>query len=270
MPAQTIAHIVGIALMSTQLSPNHHLQTIIPKIPNDYAGSIEAHVAFIAFDARALADHGKEWTPTAFPKVNGMQWIRLNGDRVVITVEGAVDNKRMVSAPLDLPKITNCCPGATIRKEFAPPAKGMPRANEDAAIIDFPTAYEAHGCNGHNGRADTLVTLRSSEFVRLSAGPKKWIRLRAGSEFYIANAPKQYIEGSGARTNAFMQHDTSTAHYNVYYGMIDAPGCLAWLACATAPSHPCKASFVTLGHDTSPPGGTWGIMDINCSDSQYP
>lgn len=273
MAASTIVHIVGIALMSTQLSPDHHLQTLMPKMPNINAPKVEQHVAFIAFETKdLLRDKGRDWTPRTFPKVAGMQYVVLNEDRVTITVEGANGHDAFASSSLDLPSLSSCCPDADIDKRFAPPLKGMPKDNLDAAIIDFPKAYEAHGCNATgavNGRGDTLVTLQKGEAVRLSAGPKKWIRLRAGAYVYIANAPKTYIDPTSTPMNITMQHDDATAHYNAYYGMVTVKNCKSWSACASAPSQQCNAAFVTHGAKT-PPDVHWSIIDINCSDSQYP
>lgn len=267
MPAaQTIAHIVGIVVMSTNLSANHHLQAVVPFVPGPHP---EQHTAFIAFDKADYKD-SRGWTVADLKPVSGMQWVPLDGVRVEISVDGTGNTRFTEPGPLALPRIsTDCCGRRDMLREFRPPEHGMPKPkNSDAAIIDFPKSQLAEACNTGSGRVDTLVTMPAGSRVRIEAGPKKSLILRAGATFYIANLPSTFIAGQQPAQHIMID---PLAHYLAYYHMLQPGTCQTWRLCAPRTAvKDCSANFTMRGVVEPPFEQAMRFLDINCSDSQYP
>lgn len=285
---QAVAQTVGIILLSTSLSPDNHLQALIPRIQHD--ANVEDHTPFIAFNSCDLIG-SSGWTIARFGPVDGMLYVKLDGDRVKVTTayEPATVQRQTNQRPADdfgqpqhleigLPSLTakSCCGvRAQLRADYTPPRPlnaELDATSRLAALIDFPGAQSADACAGNtaeNPRVDTLITLPPGDTVVISAR-QKTLRLKGGAHVYIVDFPSSFLAGTESHTH-------TENHYLVYFGMLDYASCNKdWRMCAGAKGPDCHTPFKRPGGKvvtTVPDDGFshWAArVDINCSDSQYP
>jgi hypothetical protein len=266
--ATAVVHFIGIVAFSTQLSPDHHLQALMPRIPArppaaTQALDIEPHVAFLAFPKDALVD--KNVSLEAFPKESSMVWIRLDGARVSILPEGR-RVKEQATTPSGLPSLRGFCPAMTkLSADFRERAfRGA------AAVFDVPVgktvACEARVNQKDIGRIDTELTIPNGGTIRIEiANPKKTILLRGDTIVYAAHLPKSFFNPS--------LHDHGTEpHYMAYFAM-NAKGVCRPKRLFNPPrvADQCSSVMVMAHHDVvlqahhDDP-----FTDVQCSNSQWP
>jgi len=286
--AQAIAQTVGIILLSTQLSPDNHIQALIPRIQHD--AQVEDHTAFITFDSCDMIG-SSGWTINRFTHVDGMLYVKLDRDRVKITTESAKPARRVDRGiadtddaprrqPIDLglPHLrdTACCGGkAHLRDEYVPPLDlnaQLDNTSALAALVDFPGATDAQACRGTAGssaRIDTQIMLPPGDTVVISARGKT-LRLKGSARVYIVDFPTSFLEGTA-------DHVHRENHFLVYFEMLAGAKCNNdWRTCAGHAGGDCAAPFRRPGGHplTVVPNdafNNWAArVDILCSDSQYP
>jgi len=285
--AQAIAQTVGIILLSTQLSPDNHIQALIPRIRHD--AKVENHTPFIAFNSCDLIG-SSGWTIKHLTAVDGILYVELDRDRVKVTTESAIapspghgiDDSNLTphhqAVDLGLPHLIDpkkCCGGkASLSPDYTPPKAldaELDSSSKLAALVDFPMANSAGACagtTGDNPRIDTLITLPPGDTVIISSRQKS-LRLKGGAHFYVVDFPTSFLDGTA-------DHSHTENHFLVYFEMLDGATCKDWHSCAgNAGGGDCQAPFRRPGGalPTAVPDGFnhWAArIDINCSDSQYP
>lgn len=309
MPSTTAAtaliHFIGIVVFSRELSPDHHLQALMPRIsgsgpivrraavgthPPLPLVSVESHTAFIAF---ATCDYVSStgWAPAGMETVPGQLFVRLDGERITIIpsigpARSTDVNSRRQPLPstfeagnsneLLLPHLQKtCCPAMTkLKPDFQPPDfRGA------AAVFDIPYGNaSACGANAPGvqwSRIDTRVTIDNDGYLTISAkkdNKTKEIRLRGGAQVYVANLPSDFLE-PGVHT-----HIASAPHFMAYFQMSESPNsCSNWTVPVVKPC--ATPSLWREGIQGTPPpvppGTSTSILefarvDFECSNSLWP
>jgi len=283
---QAVAQTVGIILLSTALSPDNHLQALIPRIQHD--ANVEDHTPLIAFNSCDLIG-SSGWTISRLGPVDGMLYVKLDGDRVKVTTASEPATVQQTTQrsnnddfgqhhlEIGLPPLSACCKKPEkLLPEYTPPVPlnaELDPSSRLAALLDFPGAQSAEACAGSaadNPRVDTLITLPPGDTVVISAR-QKTLRLKGGAHLYVVDFPSSFVTGAS-------DHVHAENHFLIYYGMLEKPSCNPdWRKCAKGGGQiGCLAPFKRPGGaspavDLNDSFHHWAArVDINCSDSQYP
>ena len=288
MPAAATAvlEIIGIVLIT---HTGDHYRGIAPRIlrpdaqiaignANPPAG-IEPHIAFLAFPACAYVS-SKGWPPAAMEPVNGVLWVRLDGEKITVSSAAAVRDSLTRTNPyaLHLPHLGDSCVGATkLLDDFQPP--DFPGAQ---AVIDLPASATVKACHSSKvdaSRLDTEARIPNDGTITLRAvknGQTKEIELTS-TRFYFADLPASYVDPLHNRAR------TSAPHNLAYLQMIEKPktGChMTASLVVTRPEIPqCEEGEIfalPTGGSTSRSPETamnefrWHVFDALCANSQWP
>ncbi|HWW62299.1 MAG TPA: hypothetical protein VN181_13085 [Thermoanaerobaculia bacterium] len=271
--AKAVVQLIGIVMVSRDLSPDHHLQALMPRISApappmaspvklartsikkgdpvaEVPAHVEEHAAFIAFPARDYLS-SKGWPPAGLETVNGYLFVRLDGERVSFTAE--VDAKPVDDAML------NQTARISVPIADASPARasrlGLPHlqpcCNQAAlkggfqppdfpaavAVVDLPTGV-AKGCwakaKGVSGRVDTSITIENGGVLLITATKDKQQK-----QIRLDGNSKPIVANLPLDVIGLPRSGGLVNHYVAYYDMIDTTAaCPTTTDCPLASERP--------------------------------
>jgi hypothetical protein len=285
--ATAVVHTLGIMALSYSLSPDGHLQAIVPRIEPERTKhkikatadiqktKVESHAALLAF--RASDRIGGNWKPAKHPAAKGYLYVELDGEQIHL-IDGLPTPtvKQQPASIPGLPGLQTCCPDATLRAEFQPP-----KFSGAAAVVNFPLGNSKTETCGATvagtkstelrRRIDTRIAVDNNGKLIVRSGSKEII-LKGSAELYLANIPRWALVNQKGHTGG------GVAHFQVYYAMVQfSPSCdfnkcypAASATCDTVMRQP--ARLIGNAANEGPPlwGDSTAHIDYQCSNSQWP
>ena len=279
--ATAVMHTVGIAVISTALSNDGHMQIVMPflngpepvKVASQKATSIhdvedgiEQHTAAILYrraDRRSISGWTESPVPSSDPNAaNDYAWVKLDHERITVVplVLQKAATKKQSTRPasagshdmLGIPHIK----APNLKAAFREPFPGA------VAVFDLPSGTTGSGCL-YGYRVDTRLSLQNGGTITLRDASGRSLVLDGGAVFFVANVPTSLFTGHSMPGT--MEHVMAYALMSTSGG--DLTGLPALDNCKLPPLRPIGAIPKNRPHDAQ----NWQAgTDFQCSNSQWP